>query len=201
VIAAAWAGEAGDISSVSFSPSAPVTGDHLRAVAAGGLSPDDRARLLYRWSVNGQVVQDGRADALSVAVRRGDFVEVEASLGDPSHMRSNSVFIGNAPPTLHLSAQNVDANGLYTARIETSDPESDPVTLSLESGPPGMELSSPEGALRWQAGSDSQESYDVQVSAKDSLGAESMLTFQIKIRWESSAGDQNGESSPVSRKQ
>jgi hypothetical protein len=127
--------------------------------------------------------------------KRGDFVELDV-IPNEGGMRSNSVFVGNAPPTVQLKNQQIDGHGTYTAQLEAADPESDPVTLILKNGPPGMELDQTSRAIRWKVPSDAKGVYGIEVSAMDPQGDESMLSFQVKIGWETGGkADTNAASS------
>lgn len=174
------------ISSVELEPSSPVTGDKLKAVPKGEAEQSDLARIQYLWKVNGRELQNGDQSALSYHLHRGDFIEVEATTCfSPLRVLSNSVKVGNAPPTPRLVQSGVNGDGVYTAKIEAVDPESDAVTFSLKSGPPGMQISPSDGTITWQPQADANGSYGVEATAKDAEGAESTIAFQIKLRWES----------------
>ncbi len=174
------------ISSVVFEPSSPVTGDHLRAAPKGEAGQADLARIQYLWKVNGREVQNGDQSVLSYSLHRGDFVEVEATTCfSPLRMLSNSVKVGNAPPVPRLVQSGVNGDGVYTAKLEAVDPESDAVTFSLKSGPTGMQISPSDGAISWQPQTDMDGSYGVEVVARDAQGAESSISYQIRLRWES----------------
>lgn len=176
-----------EIEEVHFDPASPITGDSLKAVVVASGVDKDKAVLSYRWKINGQMVQESASNVLEHSIKRGDFVEVEvsASGGSPAgKLVSRYTTLGNAPPELKLSSQNMGTDGAYEARLEATDPEHDSVSFSLQAGPPGMTIESVTGVIRWSAGADIEGTYSVQVSARDSEGSESLLNYQIKIKRE-----------------
>jgi hypothetical protein len=181
------------IVAVTFDPATPATGDRLRAVVQAGTA--DLSGLRFQWKVNGEMVQSSTEDTLSHPFKRGDFIELDAIAND-GVMRSNSVFVGNAPPTVQLKSQQIDGSGTYTAQMETADPDSDPVTLILKNGPQGMEIDQASKAIKWKVPADAKGVYGIEVSARDPQGDESMLSFQVKIGWETGGkADTNAASS------
>ena len=186
------------IGTVSFEPPHPATGDSLRAVVQANEAVLETLR--YKWTVNGRTVQDGTENTLAQPLKRGDFVELEVIPSDGA-MRSNSVFVANAPPKLRLKGQKIDGDGVYIAQLEAEDPESDPITLTLKSGPPGMEIDQQNKAVHWKIPSDANGAYGVDVSASDPQGDETMLSFQVKIGWETSGKANSDAASSNSPKQ
>jgi hypothetical protein len=195
---AATGGGTSAIGTVSFDPVSPATGDSLRAV----VQADSQALngLRYQWKVDGETVQDGTEDTLSHPLKRDDFVELNV-IPPEGAMRSNSVFVRNAPPKIHLKGQQIDKDGTYTAQLEVKDPQSDPVTLTLKNGPPGMEIDESSSAIRWKVPSDANGAYGVEVSARNPQGDETLLSFQVRIAWQTADGKANGNASSNSPKQ
>jgi hypothetical protein len=173
---------------VALEPSSPITGDRLRARASLASSVQTPPELVYRWKINGQMVQDSQSEALQNPVKRGDYVEVEVapSLGGSGslHGVSNYVMVGNAPPTMSLEGQTIGNEGAYQAKVTGTDPDGDNFELSIKEGPSGMTIDSG-GNIRWAMDSKVEGVFSVAVSARDVHGAESSLNYQIKIHRES----------------
>lgn len=194
--------ECSSVSSVAFEPSSPVTGDKLQAVPKGDAEKSDLARIQYLWKVNGREVQNDDQSTLSYHVRRGDFVEVEATTCfSPLRVLSNSVKVGNAPPIPRLVQSGVNGDGVYTAKLEAVDPESDAVTFSLKNGPAGMQISPSDGTISWQPQGDMSGSYSVEATARDAQGAETTIAFQIKLKWESTGKEKESNGAATDSKQ
>ena len=172
---------------VSLQPSAPVTGDRLTAKVKYNGESGYQTNLTYVWLINGENVQESEEPDLEQAIHRGDFVELRVALtGTPSSedAKSCSTFVGNAPPDLKIVNQNMNETGLYQAQIEASDPEKDPTSVSLKKAPPGMLIDQQSQIVKWVVAPDQQGTFDVAISAKDAHGAETLLTYQVKVAWQ-----------------
>lgn len=179
------------IEAVSFDPVSPVTGDSLKAVVTASSGAMEDRGLSYRWKINGQVVQESQSAVLDHVVKRKEFVEVEVREGSDNSADkfvSGHVMISNGLPVLKVVSQDVGSDGKYQARLEASDPDRDPISFSLKSGPPGMSVDPGTGAIHWTMAADAQGAFPVEVSAMDSEGAETILSYQITIRRESAGG-------------
>ncbi|MCU0589123.1 MAG: hypothetical protein MUF52_13340 [Syntrophobacteraceae bacterium] len=189
---------------LTFEPGLPVTGDALKAVIPANGQASPRSQFFYTWKINGRVVQESWENALEVAFKRGDIIEVEAASRDAfsagSPPRSHSVIVGNAPPRLRLSEQSMDEKGVYRARLEASDPENDSIAFSLMSGPPGMKVDPKTGEVLGAAEPGKSSSFAVNVAARDAVGAETVLGYQVRTQWPERNGGENHASSKSSAK-
>lgn len=169
---------------VTLQPSNPVTGDRLTAHVKFSQEEQHNLMLHYLWLINGEKVQESGDPHLNHAIRRDDFVELQVRPTDdfsPEAVRSCPTFVGNAPPQLRLLSQSLDQAGQYRAQIHVSDPEEDAVTLSLTESPTGMRMDPQSQTLRWALDPAQQGTFDVALSASDVHGAETFLTYQIRL--------------------
>jgi len=183
---------------VHLEPEAPVTGDRLTAIVNFNNELGDGANLTYSWIINGEKVQESGEPSLNQAIKCDDFVELQVSpFGESSRdgIKSCSTFVGNAPPQLKLVDQNLDETGLYKAQIEASDPEQDSLSLSLTKSPPGMLIDQRAQTVEWTVAPDQQGTFDVAVSAKDARGAETLLTYQVRVAWQKNERSKKHETS------
>ena len=180
------------VEKVSLEPRSPVTGDQLRATVQATDPAGETIMFLYRWTIDGQVVQESAESILNSPLHRGGFVELEVIASN--HVSSCSparvsAFVGNASPTVRFSGQSLGSDNNYQANIEATDPEGDPIKFLLRNGPPGIYVDPATGAIRWMVRpEDTGTSYEVQIAAQDSEGAETLLNYQIKTRLESGDG-------------
>ena len=186
------------IEKVSLEPRSPATGDQLRAIVQTTNPGGDQVKVVYRWKIDGRAVQESEESVLNSPLHRGEFVELEAIVGNGASSGipvTTSTFVGNASPTVQFSGQRFGSDNVYQANVEATDPEGGPVKFLLKSGPPGMSVDPATGAVRWAVRpEDTGQSYDVQIVAQDSEGAETLLTYQIKTRMESGEGvDKNAK--------
>jgi len=186
------AGSPPAIEKVSLEPKSPVTGDQLRATVQATDPAGAALMVLYRWKIDGQVVQESEDSVLNSPLHRGGSVELEVVVSNHASSCSPvrvAAFVGNASPTVRLSGQSLESGNDYHAKIEAADPEGDPIRFMLKSGPPGMNVDPATGAIRWIVKTeDTGASHEVQIAAQDSEGAETLLNYQIKTRLESSDG-------------
>ena len=169
-----------------------MTGEPLRAKVQATDPANDEIKVQYQWKIDGQVVQESEESVLNSPLSRGAFVEVEAIVSNRASSCSPvtiSAFVGNASPTVRFSGQSLESENNYHAKIEAADPEGDPIKFLLKSGPPGMNVDPATGDIRWLVrAEDTGTSYEVQIAAQDSEGAETLLNYQIKTRLESIDG-------------
>lgn len=107
--------------------SIPAGGGSTTFVASGGDRNGDE--LTYRWFVNGTVVDDATTAELTVDVRPGDIVGVEASDGALTSVRAEVDCVApgsNEPPTVALSCPTTVLYGEPTVfSANGSDPDGD----------------------------------------------------------------------------
>ena len=175
------------IEAVALEPSSPVTGDQLKATVTLDASVQSSPELLYRWKKNGQTVQESSSEVLGDVIKRGDMIEVEVmashGTGESSNGVSNYTMVGNAPPAIRLAGQTIGNEGAYQAKVESSDPEGDNFDLSIKEGPPGLTIDNG-GNIRWAMDAKTEGMFSVAVSARDIHGAETALSYQIRIHRE-----------------
>ena len=176
-----------DLGSLEFLPPQPRTGDDLKVkITVGGSA----LRAEVRWSVNGEEVALSDCNdtvpeaALGVAIKAGDQIEVSVTPFNAENEAGwpmvRKITIGNAPPHIKLLEQKI-VSGVYTAKVEATDPEGEPVSFTLQQGPPGMSVD-PKGAISWRFSQGTTGKFDVKVSAKDQQGGEAVLLYSFAIR-------------------
>lgn len=192
------------IEKVSFDPETPTTGDQVKAIATAKGSELTGVRFLYRWKVNGDTVQESMEDVLSHPIKDGDFIEVEVTPSDGLNEGKtvlHTALVANAPPKMTLTGQNLSGDGAYEAHVQASDADGDPVTFSLKSAPEGMTIDPTQGTIRWSVQSETKGNFGIEVSARDSKGAETLLSYQFQISWQQTPQPQeadNGTTAPSS---
>ena len=174
------------VQKIELDPGIPVTGDRITVHAFVSESHIESAQFVYRWHVNGQIVQESFENVLDHGVYFGDFVEVEAIPyvdGKEGISHRHFFTVANSPPLIRVWAQNFDEDGVYEAILEVSDPEGDGIHIELHKGPEGMVLDADSKALRWVVKPGDIGTFDVQVLGKDDLGNANLLTFQVRVSW------------------
>jgi hypothetical protein len=140
----------------------------------------------YRWWKNDALVQEGDEAELDTAgFSRGDTLSVEAVPFDGVQkgqaVRSVPIRVGNSPPRiLSVPAKSI-ANNRYDYQVEAADAESDAITFSLETAPPGMTIDEQKGFVSWQIAPNQIGVHKVRILAKDSQGAITFQEFDLNL--------------------
>ena len=165
----------------SVSPGVPVQ-------ARADMSDVDRdlIRVSYRWWKNDSLVQEGDEAELNTAgFSRGDTLSVEAVPFDGVQkgkaVRSVPIRVGNSPPRIVSAPAKSIVNNRYDYQVEATDAESDVITFSLETAPPGMTIDEHRGSVSWQISPDQIGVHKVRILAKDSQGAITFQEFELNL--------------------
>ena len=160
----------------------------VRVQARADISDVDRdlIRLSYRWWKNDSLVQEGDEEELDTAgFSRGDTLSVEAVPFDGVQkgkaVRSVPIHMGNTPPRILSAPAKSIVNNRYDYQVEATDAESDAITFSLETAPPGMAIDEHKGSLSWQIPPDQIGVHKVRILAKDSQGAIAFQEFELNL--------------------
>jgi len=160
----------------------------VRVQARADISDVDRdlIRLSYRWWKNDSLVQEGDEAELDTAgFSRGDTLSVEAVPFDGVQkgkaVRSVPIHMGNTPPRILSAPAKSIVNNRYDYQVEATDAESDAITFSLETAPPGMTIDEHKGSVSWQISPDQIGIHKVRVLAKDSQGAIAFQEFELNL--------------------
>jgi hypothetical protein len=160
----------------------------IRVQARADISDADRdaIRVTYRWWKNDALVQEGDEAELDTAgFSRGDTLSVEAVPFDGVQkgeaVRSVSTRVGNSPPRILSAPAKLIVNNRYDYQVEATDAESDAITFSLETSPPGMTIDEQKGSVSWQISPDQLGVHKVRILAKDSQGAITFQEFELNL--------------------
>ena len=160
----------------------------IRVQARVDISDVDRdlIRVSYRWWKNDALVQEGDEAELDTAgFSRGDTLSVEAVPFDGVQkgkaVRSVPIRVGNIPPRIVSAPAKSIINNRYEYQVEATDAESDAITFSLETAPPGMTIDEYKGFVSWQISPDQIGVHKVRVLAKDSQGAITFQEFELNL--------------------
>jgi hypothetical protein len=103
-----------------------------------------------------------------------DKLDLSASTNKPITITPN-----NAPTITTLSLPAATAGQPYSTTISASDPEGDPFTFSLTTGPAGLTIGSSNGVMSYS--SPSQGSYTVTIRVLDSYSASSTRSLTLTV--------------------
>jgi hypothetical protein len=100
-----------------------------------------------------------------------------------SPKKSDPVTIANSPPIITSSPSNKTEGNIYTYQVMANDPDDDPVTFDLKTGPRGMEINNETGLIRWEIHKEDQGAQLIEIEASDSEGAKSIQRYTLSIQF------------------
>jgi len=174
------------VSHLAIEPELVSPGARVRARADILDADRDVIHVFYRWWKNDALIQEGEEAELDTAeFSRGDTLSIEAVPFDGMQkgkaVRSAPVRVGNTPPRiLSVPAKSI-FNNRYDYQVEAVDTESDSITFSLETAPPGMTIDQHKGSVSWQISPDQIGIHKVRILAKDSQGAITFQEFELNL--------------------
>ena len=174
------------IAHLVIEPEPVFPGVRVQAHADTSDADRDLIRLSYRWWKNNVLVQEGDEAELDTAgFSRGDILSVEAVPFDGVEkgkaVRSVPIRVGNIPPRILSPPAKSIVNNRYDYQVEATDAESDAITFSLETAPPGMTIDEHKGSVSWQISPDQIGVHKVRILAKDSQGAVTFQEFELNL--------------------
>lgn len=146
--------------------------------------PDgNEVEIEYRWEANGARVAEARGPTLEVADFPRDTVitlAVSARDGTSETTReSGPMVVRNAPP--QFTTQPDQVKRLDGFRLLAEDPDGDPITWSVEGGPPALTIDQ-RGVLHWKGSEDDAGGkFTVKVKAADPLGDAGTLELPLDV--------------------
>ena len=171
------------VTDVRLEPQAPTTGSTVRALATAQDPDGDPLTIRYRWYVDDAEVP-GEGNSLTLkGIRKGSWVHVAATpndgIADGAWKYSPIYQVVNAPPVVKSQAPtSMPLSRILTHAIVAEDPDGDPLTYTLVSGPSGCSLSG--ATLTWQvAESDLGKTSEIVVRIADDDGASTMLKLSL----------------------
>lgn len=174
------------VAGLAIEPESVSPGIRVQARADTSDADKDVIRLSYRWWKNDSLVQEGDDAELDTSgFSRGDTLSVEAVPFDGVQkgkaVRSIPIRVGNISPRILSAPAKLIVNNRYDYQVEAMDAESDPITFSLETAPPGMTIDEHNGSVSWQISPDQVGVHKVRILAKDSQGAITFQEFELNL--------------------
>ena len=174
------------VSRLVIEPESAFPGIRVQARADVSDADRDMIRMSYRWWKNDVLVQEGdEAELDTNGLSRGDTLSVEAVPFDGvergTTVRSVPIRMENSPPRILSAPAKSVVNNRYDYQVEAMDTESDSITYSLETAPPGMTIDEGKGTVTWQISPAQIGIHKVRILAKDSQGAIAFQEFDLNL--------------------
>ena len=175
VIEAAW-----------IEPKVAYANDDLKAFCRAGDKDGDLIYYTYQWEKNGVVLSEDKADKLERGrFKKGDSIVAIITpddrdvLGTPK--KSDPAIISNSPPVITSSPPSRVEGSTYLYPVKARDPDDDPVTFVLKTGPQGMTIDKNSGLVRWDIRKENKGTHTVEIEASDSDGARSLQRYTLTV--------------------
>ena len=174
------------IQEVWIEPKVAYVTDNLKAIVKSSDLEGDFIYHNYQWEKNGSVLSDERKEILEKGrFKKGDSIVVIVTpddrevLGTPK--RSEALLIFNSPPQIVSSPPTAVEKTGYIYQVKVSDPDNDPITFTLKSGPQGMEIDKKTGLIKWEIRKEDKGSHSVEIEVSDAEGAKSKQRYTLGI--------------------
>lgn len=150
----------------------------------------DFVYFTYRWEKNGKpLVEEGKEILEGNRFKKGDSLTVTVTpddretLGTPK--TSAPVIISNSPPFIISSPPTSVDGAKYLYQVKADDPDHDPITYILRSGPKGMEIDKNTGLIRWEIRKEDKGNHTVEIETLDDDGAKGTQRYLLTVEFKS----------------
>ncbi len=176
------------IQEVKIEPKIASAREDLKAVFKGFDPDGDFIYYAYRWEKNGMVVPDEGKEILERnRFKKGDTIAVTVTPDDREvtgvHKKSDAVVISNSPPIIVSSPPESIEGSKYIYQVKANDPDNDPVTFVLKSGPKGMEIDKNTGLIRWEIRREDKGAHQIEIEVFDNEGAKSSQRYVLTVEF------------------
>jgi hypothetical protein len=171
---------------VWIEPRMPTIQDDLKVHEQSTDADGDSIFFSYQWEKNGAALMEERKDTLERArFKKGDSISVTIVPDDREIMgapkKSEPVKISNSPPAIVSSPPTSIEGTKYIYQVKANDPDNDPITFTLKSGPKGMGIDPKSGLLQWQIHKEDKGTHSIEIEVSDSEGARSYQQYTLAI--------------------
>ena len=171
---------------VWIEPKMPTVQNDLKVHEKSTDADEDSIFFSYQWEKNGAALMEERKDMLErVRFKKGDSISVTIVPDDREIMgapkKSESVKISNSPPTLVSSPPTSIEGTKYVYQVKANDPDNDPITFTLKSGPKGMGIDPKSGLVQWQIHKEDKGTHSIEIEVSDSEGVRSYQQYTLAI--------------------
>jgi hypothetical protein len=174
------------VNAVRSEPQMPTIQNDLKVHEKSTDADGDSIFFSYQWEKNGAPLMEERKDTLErVRFKKGDSISVTIVPDDREIMgapkRSEPVKISNSPPSIVSSPPTTIEGTKYIYQVRANDPDNDPITFALKSGPKGMGIDPTSGLLQWQIRKEDKGTHSIEIEVSDNEGARSYQQYSLAI--------------------
>jgi hypothetical protein len=171
---------------VWIEPKVAYVTDRLKANIKSSDSDGDFIYHTYQWEKNGTLLSEEREEILERRrFKKGDSIAVivtpddRETLGPPK--KTEPLIISNSPPIILSSPTTSVEKTTYIYQVKANDPDNDPITFTLKSGPKGMEMDKKTGLIKWKIRKEDKGNHSVEIEVSDDAEAKSIQRYTLTI--------------------
>jgi hypothetical protein len=174
------------VNEVWIEPQTPTIQNDLKVREKSTDADEDSIFFSYQWEKNGAPLMEERKDTLERGrFKKGDSISVTVVPDDREIMgspkKSEPVKISNSAPAIVSSPPTSIEGTKYVYQVRANDPDNDPITFSLKSGPKGMTIDPKSGLLQWQIRQEDKGTHSIEIEVSDNEGARSYQQYSLAI--------------------
>ena len=174
------------IQEVRIEPKVAKVGDHLKAHIKSFDADRDFIYFIYQWGKNGVVLSEERGEVLTGnQFKKGDSITVTVTPDDREVMsrpkKSEPIVVINSPPYIISSPPPSAEGGKYFYQVKAFDPDDDPITYTITSGPKEMTIDKKTGLVQWEIKAGEKGTYPVEIEVFDKEGANCKQRFTLSV--------------------
>jgi hypothetical protein len=176
------------IKEIWIEPKVAYVMDRLKAYVKSSDPDGDFIYYTYQWEKNGVVLNDERGEFLERGqFKKGDSIAVIVTPDDREILgtskKSEPLIISNSPPLIVSSPPTSVEKSTYIYQVKANDPDNDPITFTLKSGPKGMEMDKNTGLIKWEIRREDKGSHSVEFEVFDNEGARSIQRYTLTVEF------------------
>jgi len=176
------------IQGVWIEPKVAYVTDRLKANLKSSDSDGDFIYFTYQWEKNGVVLNEEKEEILEKGrFKKGDTIAVIVIPDDREILgpfkKSETLIISNSPPLIISSPPTSVEKTTYIYQVRANDPDNDPITFTLKSGPKGMEMDKNTGLIKWEIRKEDKVTHSIEIEVSDDAGAKSIQRYTLTINF------------------
>jgi len=173
------------VTAVRLEPQIIYRGIDVTAIPTAVDYDGDLVRFIYNWSINGEELSGHEAVLGGTMFQRGDHVSLTVIPYDTDGagipFSAPPITIPDAPPRFVTTPPMEFSGETYSYQAQAEDPDGDPLTYTLVTGPPGMAIDPKTGLITLQIQKDHAGTHQIEITAEDPQGLKASQIFSLTL--------------------
>ena len=173
------------VTSVKFEPQIIYRGIDITAVPTAIDHDGDMVRFNYKWSVNGKELAENAATLSGSSIKRGDRLSLAVipydNNGEGEPFITKPITVPNAPPRFISTPPREFSGEIYSYQAQADDPDGDPLTYALVSGPSGMNIDPKTGLVTLKITKEHAGTHKIEITVEDTQGLKASQIYSLTL--------------------